>query len=167
MATSNISLKLLIDKKANKVIFAEAGKAFVDILLYILSLPLATAISILTDEYMVGCLGDLYESIGKLGQSYMLTTQTKDSILNPQLSISAAELPLLPASSSRSSSGYSGYGNTEKGFVKGVVTYMVMDNLEVSPMSSISSVTLLNKFKIQDLSQLEERMVVLGKDEVS
>lgn len=97
MATSNISLKLLIDKKANKVIFAEAGKAFVDILLYILSLPLATAISILTDEYMVGCLGDLYESIGKLGQSYMLTTQTKDSILNPQLSISAAELPLLPA----------------------------------------------------------------------
>ncbi|KAF2295982.1 hypothetical protein GH714_035516 [Hevea brasiliensis] len=42
---------------------------------------------------------------------------------------------------------------------------MVMDNLEVSPMSSISSITLLNKFKILELSALEERVVDLDMAE--
>ncbi|KAG5533331.1 hypothetical protein RHGRI_027506 [Rhododendron griersonianum] len=35
----------------------------------------------------------------------------------------------------------------EGGFVKGVVSYMVMDDLVVTPMSTISGITLLNKFK--------------------
>lgn len=51
------------------------------------------------------------------------------------------------------------------GFVKGVVTYMVMDNLEVRPMSTISSITLLNKFNIKDVTGLEEKVVKLGMDE--
>ncbi|CAN1269324.1 hypothetical protein LINPERPRIM_LOCUS13543 [Linum perenne] len=53
----------------------------------------------------------------------------------------------------------------ENGFVKGVVTYMVMDNLEVKPMSTISSITLLNKFNIQDVGSLKEKVVELGMDE--
>ncbi|CAL1381859.1 unnamed protein product [Linum trigynum] len=40
------------------------------------------------------------------------------------------------------------------GLVKGVVTYMVMDNLEVMPMSTISSIALLNKFNITELGSL-------------
>ncbi|KAL5786630.1 hypothetical protein ACOSQ2_009022 [Xanthoceras sorbifolium] len=53
----------------------------------------------------------------------------------------------------------------EGGFVKGVVTYMVMDNLEVKPMSTISSITLLNQFNVKNVGSLEEKVVVLGADE--
>ncbi|GKD12308.1 hypothetical protein Tco_1196715, partial [Tanacetum coccineum] len=51
------------------------------------------------------------------------------------------------------------------GYVKDVVTYMVMDDLVVKSMSTISSITLINKFGVNDLSQLEEKMVTFGKEE--
>ncbi|KAJ9175661.1 hypothetical protein P3X46_014196 [Hevea brasiliensis] len=192
MATSKVSLKFLIDKKGHKVIFAEAGKDFVDFLLYLLNLPLGTVIRLLTEQDMVGCLGNLYKSFNELDESYIRTSQIRESILKPTVSISPTEIPLLllsdelpsklyrcqycnknvakepnVACSSCSARGHGRWNvlSNEKGFVKGVVTYMVMDNLEVSPMSSISSITLLNQFKIQDLSVLEERVVDLGMDE--
>lgn len=52
------------------------------------------------------------------------------------------------------------------GFVKGVVTYMVMDDLEVKPMSTISSITVLNKFNVKDVGALQEKTVSLGLNEV-
>ncbi|KAJ4809928.1 hypothetical protein LUZ62_022494 [Rhynchospora pubera] len=53
-----------------------------------------------------------------------------------------------------------------KGYVKGVVTYSVMDDLTVAPMSTISSITLLDKFQIKDLGSLEEKTVSVGFEEV-
>ncbi|KAK7849095.1 uncharacterized protein LOC112011738 [Quercus suber] len=53
----------------------------------------------------------------------------------------------------------------ERGYVKGVVTYMVMDDLVVKPMSTISSMTLLNRFNVKDVGALEEKVVDLGIDE--
>lgn len=54
----------------------------------------------------------------------------------------------------------------EGGFVLGLVTYMVINNLEVMPMSTISAVTLLNKFNVKDMSALKEKVVYLGFDGV-
>ncbi|CAL9112531.1 unnamed protein product [Musa textilis] len=42
------------------------------------------------------------------------------------------------------------------GYVKGVVTYMVMDNVAVMPVSTISAVSLLNRFHVTDLKSLSE-----------
>jgi hypothetical protein len=56
--------------------------------------------------------------------------------------------------------------SSEGGYVKGVVTYMVMDDLVVKPMSTISSITLINKFNVKDIGALEEKVVDLGIDEV-
>ena len=55
---------------------------------------------------------------------------------------------------------------TERWFVEEVVTYMVMDNLEVTPMSTISCITWLNKFIVGDFGSLEEKVVNFGLDEV-
>ena len=52
------------------------------------------------------------------------------------------------------------------GFVKDVVTYMVMDNLEVKPMSLTSSITLMKTFNIPDFSLLQEKEVDIGYAEV-
>ncbi|XP_059274707.1 uncharacterized protein LOC132029474 [Lycium ferocissimum] len=51
------------------------------------------------------------------------------------------------------------------GFVKEVVTYMVMDDLVVKPMSTISSITLLNKFNVKDVGVLQEEVVNFGMEE--
>ncbi|GKU91875.1 hypothetical protein SLEP1_g5689 [Rubroshorea leprosula] len=55
--------------------------------------------------------------------------------------------------------------STEEGYVKGVVTYMIMDDLEVRPMSTISSTTMINKFNIKDIGVLEEKVDV-GMDQL-
>ncbi|CAN1269398.1 hypothetical protein LINPERPRIM_LOCUS13568 [Linum perenne] len=44
---------------------------------------------------------------------------------------------------------------------------MVTDDLEVKPMSTISSITLFSKFNIQQVDALEERVVELGMDKVT
>ncbi|KAJ7971318.1 DUF674 family protein [Quillaja saponaria] len=209
MASSKVSLKLLIDTKGEKVLFAEAGKDFVDFLITLLSLPVGTVIRLLTKHGMVGCLGSLYDSIENLGETYMQTDQDKDSILKPKAPTFAASLPLFQLADSnndtesptlkmytcrnRCNGNVSDDFNTrcpqcalsmncevpyitrkvandlgpstEGGFVKGVVTYMVMDDLDVKPMSTISSITMLNKFNVKEVGALQEKIVTLGMAE--
>ena len=43
---------------------------------------------------------------------------------------------------------------------------MVMDDLAVRPMSSISNITLLNSFAVKDLAVLQEKTVEIGYSEV-
>ncbi|KAK3137683.1 hypothetical protein QOZ80_5BG0455860 [Eleusine coracana subsp. coracana] len=56
-------------------------------------------------------------------------------------------------------------GSSEGGYVKGVVTYMVTDELEVTPMSAISSIIMINKFSAGKDAQLAEKYVSVGADE--
>ncbi|CAN0898004.1 hypothetical protein LINGRAHAP2_LOCUS19457 [Linum grandiflorum] len=238
--TSKISLKLLIDKKTNRVLFAEAGKEFVDFLFTLLSFPLGTVIKLLSKNKMVGCLGNLYQSIEELSDAFIQPSRSKNSVLNPRSpfrfvgdtllltdnndtsSSSGTKAPakrkfymcrsnnihrtvsdnpdaICPQCRTKWNSGgmYEQYdycyedevirtmdqeatfvetaGATnsnvvnesikENGFVKEVVTYMVMDNLEVKPMSTISSIALLHKFNIQQVGDVEEKVVELGMDE--
>ncbi|XVF75411.1 hypothetical protein PTKIN_Ptkin13bG0186400 [Pterospermum kingtungense] len=207
MAASTVSLKLLIDPVFQRVLFAEAGKDFVDFLFNIMSLLVGTVIRLLSKQGMVGCLGNLYDSIEKLSDTYMQTTANKDSLLKPMVANNSAYVPLLMPNmeSSTSSDLYrcsyhhasscrtyvANYPNSicpscnhvmnqkvtlvnppnkaasssEGGYVKGVVTYMIMDDLVVTPMSTISSITLLNKFKVKDVGVLVEKVIDMGMDE--
>lgn len=216
MAPSKVSVKLLIETKGRKVLFAEAGKDFVDFLFYLLSLPLGSVVKLVREESMCGCLSDLYESIENLNEAYVQENQNKKSVLNPTSQLRVSGIPLLlsdhresttrefytcpssrgvgpnfhggghnymsdvknmtcPSCQAKMTNVWSYVSPTAAstgtvaeggGFVKGVVTYMIMDNLEVTPMSTISSLTLLNKFKVKDVGALEEKVVNLGADEV-
>nr|GMC98240.1 DUF674 domain-containing protein [Ipomoea batatas] len=178
-ATSTVGLKLLIDSKARRVLFAEADKSFVDFLFHLLSFPLGSVIKLVSENSMVGSLGNLYSSIQNLSDTYLQPDANKDVLLNPKAPpILSSDVPLLPARdvSPPSDTGtvyactqgcdyYSDdsesicpkcvkasikclmkYVAPEKtttttggsirdngscsGFVKGVVTYMVMDDLK-------------------------------------
>ncbi|KAF7132936.1 hypothetical protein RHSIM_Rhsim09G0159600 [Rhododendron simsii] len=224
MATSSktkVSLKLLVDTNGKRVLFAEAGKDFVDFLFNLLHLPVGTMAKLLKKQAMVGTLGNLYESIENLNETYFQPDKSKQSLLNPKAPIGSSDIsPLLlqdevsdctvakrfyvcnnscdcedddqyfhyhPYVSNDSealcpdcNSGMSrevGYVTREEvkevelaagegGFVKGVVTYMVMDDLMVTPMSTISGITLLNKFNVKEVGALEERVVDMGMPEV-
>ncbi|KAI8539938.1 hypothetical protein RHMOL_Rhmol09G0221800 [Rhododendron molle] len=237
MATPSIakvSLKLLIDTKEERVLFAEAEKDFVDFLFNLLHLPVGTVVGLLTTAeqsdqqtmanailpHGMGTLGNLYDSVRNLKETYFQSNQTRDSLLKPKVPFSATQvLPLLrleggtsaaktyytcPTNSNACSDGFfqPNYNNknhqfheyfsdnaravcpscskslsqeikyvaaarkVELGFVKGVVTYMVMDDLVVTPTSAISSITMLNKhFNVKDVGALEERVVDLGMPE--
>ncbi|CAI0467692.1 unnamed protein product [Linum tenue] len=217
MATPKVTLKLLINKKTNKVLFAEAGKDFVDFLFTLLSFPLGTVIKLLSKNRMVGCLGNLYQSIEELGDAFFQPKIGKATVLNPKIPFRPSgstlllsdggedgigsttrkfylcpsyhknhqhvtdnpqtlcpsckgtmsnEMPFVnPPPAAASTDKAVGVNSEEGGFVKGVITYMVMDNLEVKPMSTISSITMLNKFNVQEVGALEEKVIELGMDE--
>ena len=52
------------------------------------------------------------------------------------------------------------------GYVKEAVTYIILDDLEVKPMSTISCISLLNKYNVKELGDVEEMVVSVGMAEV-
>lgn len=205
MSESKVSLKLLIDTKSKRVLFAEAGKDFVDFIFHILSLPLATVIRLIGKNGMVGCLGNLYDSIENLNDSYIQHGQTKDVVLKPKVQTPITSVPLLLLKNKPTEKSFYGCShcytisnisddptvkcpkcwnsmkqqmkyvaparviqesNDGGGLVKGVVTYMVMDDLMVKPVSTISSIALLNQFNVKEMGALKEKEVNFGMKEV-
>nr|XP_020153922.2 uncharacterized protein LOC109739247 [Aegilops tauschii subsp. strangulata] len=236
-----LSMKLLVDTKARRVLFAEAGKDVVDFLFSLLSLPVGTAVKLLGKGSMVGSVGSLYASVEKLDGTYVQPGAAKDALLHPavlspavsnksslllgsphppsslraqpepqpttffgcnrsrnydhvylvdecgrQLSCSGCrsymtgtrgtacpscggqmskELKLVPSAVPGRQAAQEAGGVTGKGFVQGIVTYTVMDDLTVTPMSSMSSITLLNTFGVRDLGALEEKTLQLSYNE--
>lgn len=95
--TSRFSLRLLIDTKTEKVIFAEASKPVVDFIFYMLCLPIGSVAKLLGNNDMAGSIGSLYQSVQDLNEYYMHSKQSKDFLLNPVASISSDEFcNLLP-----------------------------------------------------------------------
>ncbi|KAI8539918.1 hypothetical protein RHMOL_Rhmol09G0220300 [Rhododendron molle] len=197
-----ITLKLLVDTKSNRVLFAEAGKNFVDFLFTLLSFPVGTVVRLLTAKSMVGCLGNLYDSVENLSDTYMQPSQSKEDLLKPKVVVRSTETSLLltdddspaPAVNKMCKLLYvtndpkvicpackkctmttevtfvpSKVANTslsgEGGYVKGVVTYMVMDDLVVMPMSTVFGIALLSKFNVTNVASVEEKVVTFGMDE--
>ncbi|CAO2185704.1 unnamed protein product [Urochloa humidicola] len=219
--TRTLTMKLLIDTTANRVLFAEADKDVVDFLFSLLALPVATIVEMLGKRSMSGSFGNIYGSVEKLSYTYVLPGMEKGDLLYPTVVPSAAStsrspLLALPALSSGQPKSFacsnrscgtcsyyvtdtsgrkcpscsgkmtmlltfvppvadsSGYNVQKqkassraaaKGFVQGVVTYTVKDDLTVTPMSTISSVTLLSTAGVTNLAALHEKTVRLGYTE--
>jgi hypothetical protein len=75
MAPTKISLKLVMDKKSERVLFAEANKEFMDFLFNFLTLPFGNITEILKEKGMGGCLPSLFKSIENLSDAYFLPDQ--------------------------------------------------------------------------------------------
>jgi len=205
-----VSLKLVVDTESQRVLYAEAGKEFVDFLIDIIALPVGAFVPLLNQE-MLGGLGNIYESIENLGTTYLQPNVNKDTLLKYKAFISGSvgtlgllQLPNVVTSTSRklyrcnsthscqrvwdvrgtrcpthfygtSEASYQGpqrlnnpYSSTEMegGYVEEAVTYMVMDDLEVKPLSTLSMITLLDKFNLKEIGTLVEKVVNFGMDEV-
>lgn len=89
-----VSMKLLVDTKGKRVLFAEAGKDCVDFLFYLLSLPVATVIRLLREEGMGVSLPKLYQSLENLNDAYIESGKNKDAYLKPVAPVSGSAVPL-------------------------------------------------------------------------
>ncbi|XP_058198947.1 uncharacterized protein LOC131314372 isoform X2 [Rhododendron vialii] len=80
-----ISLKLLVDKARNRVIFAESDHEFVDTLLSFLTLPIGSAVRLLgPDSTAIGSLTTMYNSVASLESRHLRTDYCKDMLLYPR-----------------------------------------------------------------------------------
>jgi hypothetical protein len=186
-----ISLKLLVDKSSNKVLFAEAGKEFVDFLFGLIHIPIGSIMGLLWSHGIAGpgSLSSVYESIQNLDPTCL--HQTKEELLMPEAAFPSNTHPpplllnFVPPKQQAGVDDEKQYFSSETrfgshavdleslihssvlkksadeamvtGYVKGVATFMVMDDLMVKPMSTITSITLLNTFNVKDVSLLQEK----------
>ncbi|XP_008461633.2 uncharacterized protein LOC103500190 [Cucumis melo] len=83
-----LSLKLVIDRKAKRILYAEADKTFIDFLFTMLSLPFATLMKLISispiSTTMFWSLGNLYSSVKTLDIKYFKPNETKEKLLNPK-----------------------------------------------------------------------------------
>ncbi|KAJ1282547.1 hypothetical protein BS78_03G060700 [Paspalum vaginatum] len=198
-----LTMKLLVDKKAQRVLYAEAGKDVVDFLFSLLALPLSAVTKLLTAtvasgprEYlppalagavakaklptttaaagatMVGLVGNLYRSVVELDAGHVCCRDAKNSLLEPVV----LQLVAAPAPSGRlfrrcsswrwRSPAAAGEGSrSSRGYVRDMVTYTVMDDLSVAPMSTICAVTALVALGVSDLTGLQAKTVEIGYKE--
>ncbi|KAK2414548.1 hypothetical protein QL285_037131 [Trifolium repens] len=90
-----VTLRVLIDKEKNKVVYAEAGKDFVDVLFSFLTFPLGTIARLVAKDdsnieaFQFGSISSLYQSVANLDQQYLWSETCKDMLLQPRNSMEA------------------------------------------------------------------------------
>ncbi|KAJ1437323.1 hypothetical protein SESBI_03650 [Sesbania bispinosa] len=94
-----VPLTVLVDKERNRVLFAEAGKNFVDVLFSFLTLPLGTIARLIAKESNMqpvrfGSLSSLYQSVADLDEQHLSTPTCKEMLLHPRNSMEAYCQPL-------------------------------------------------------------------------
>lgn len=83
MAAAQMSLKLAVDKKMNRVAFAECGSDFVDVLLIFLTMPIWIIVRLSGKESKVGSMSTLYESVEDLDMNLLQTKACKKMLFRP------------------------------------------------------------------------------------
>ncbi|KAF6151906.1 hypothetical protein GIB67_010480 [Kingdonia uniflora] len=139
LVLDKMTLKFMVSKSRNEVLYAEAGADFVDFIFSILTLPLGSIIKILGGNTNMGCIDNLYKSTGiELAKGY--------EVVNPKS-------PSLETASGG-------------GFVNDQITYIVTDQLSVKPLLPLDAISILTEFDVP-IEDIEEQVVLFGEDESS
>ena len=146
-------VKFVINKSKTKVLFAEAGSDFADVLLSFLAMPLRTIVEVLENHYgdeapAVGCLNTLYKSARNLD---IIHFQEEDGMINSthfDRQLSRLRVSTHP---------------------KSEATFIISDDLRVFPIVECSIIQTLRKIGIavEDMDGAETRNVTFGLNEVT
>ncbi|XP_019232440.1 PREDICTED: uncharacterized protein LOC109213138 [Nicotiana attenuata] len=197
---SKILLKLLVDKKKDQVVAAEAKVDFMDILVSLLTLLLGTIIRLIKAEAgVVGCMNNLYQSVENLSEEDLFIEQCKTMLLNPRnpypkycmrLKMHVDDTVFEKYYECSDCSKHSYFMNVacscegkftkekflknsventvgdEYVFLKGGISFLITDDLQVKCASPSSLVQILSNVGLSDMNQVEEMHVEVGKNEV-
>ncbi|KAI5005575.1 hypothetical protein ZWY2020_032818, partial [Hordeum vulgare] len=171
---------LMIDIKSEKVCFVEARSNVVEFLAGLLSLPLGTALDLLTKERMVGNIGNVLGSVEKLGRvCHPAMLPLPQQVLGTQSNNIIDTFYTCEGRNTRYSSGVStncGYLSVIPAETIGTLMaaapppttpvpvgmYAVGDDMFVTSASFFATISPLG---IKDLCALQEKTVKIGKEE--
>ncbi|KAH7352077.1 hypothetical protein KP509_19G028800 [Ceratopteris richardii] len=194
----DFKVKFLVSKEKQKIVYMEAEKEFVDVLLGLLQLPIVSALSFFAtsngeSRLQAGSLTTLYSSFQNMNASNFLIE--KDELLRPpcppllgnlwtySTDLSLKPVPALPAtvykcnylfgcmesvSATRGANCRTGHKAameeaiplddadtpSSNGFVQSYLTFIVSDDLNIMPASTIESIIMLNKLGMKSLADL-------------
>ncbi|KAF5204484.1 hypothetical protein FRX31_005929 [Thalictrum thalictroides] len=162
-----ITLKLLVNKETNKVVFAESGEYFVQLLLAFLSYSLSGISRGFGNRSMIGCIDALSKSAEALEASYFRSETSKKMLCKPGYFCSPKfhfYVKMFGLSGNECTCGIS---LEQINPAIGTGKFMITDDLRVNKVSfETAGLPILHKFGIVDGSAFEEKFINVGKKEV-
>ncbi|KAK4270441.1 hypothetical protein QN277_023477 [Acacia crassicarpa] len=178
----SFNLRITVSKSKNKILYVEAEEDFTDFLLSFLSMPLGATLKLLDANVNLGSMQNLYKSVKGLNPSWFGRYRSECPPFSPLLDLKVAsqngckkqpldiceeESPSYHDTSNlftkkmtlfepRCADGWS----EAVGFVRRPSLFAVMDDLQVTPLTSTSTVSFLQKLQVP-FNDLEEHNVTI------
>jgi hypothetical protein len=170
--SKRIVVRVLRRKSNRKILFVEAQEDFTDIVLSFLTFPLGGVLHMLNGRSSISCIDNLYKSVIELSPDMIFRSQdVKDNLSKPYIGLQFdLRNQILPICSMPTIDDLLKFVDPKSpisgGFTKGPISFMVTDNLVVSPMTFISGIAYLEKMKVP-LNDVDERVISIGVKEVN
>ncbi|XLR61846.1 hypothetical protein S83_012518 [Arachis hypogaea] len=189
--SKKIEVKVVQRKSDSRILFVQGKKDFADMLYSFLTFPLGAVVKLLEGNSCMGSMDALYNSIVGLSEDYFVSKEVKDMLVSPLLAPQfKLSNQIIPLDESHAPTYYfdtalgchylstcrgcealeldmfdpTDNGGSEKGFAKGPTLYFATDDLIVTPMLSISVISLLNSTNTP-ICDLVEKMISIGINE--
>ena len=192
---SYVSIKVYVDKKKNRIVYAECGGDFVDVLLSFLTTPLGKIISLARSQSLpmeMGCLSNLYTTVENMDVHNFHSRARKTMLLEPRNSAETQcknlklkfddtlgikySCPIDPCrfrnvsfcgrSMNREVNLPLPFMDVGGCFVKDDIGFIITDDLQVLCVSSSVYFFLYFMLGIMDVTTLEVRSLNVGANEV-
>ncbi|RHN46349.1 hypothetical protein MtrunA17_Chr7g0241291 [Medicago truncatula] len=172
-------VKVVRRKSNEQILFVEGDENFSDFILSFLTIPLGGVVLMFEGLSFLCCMDNLYNSMTELNPDRCLRSQyVKDRLCEPQVGMHLELRNQILPIGETNSSGYIIHCKDHKkevifvdpkspisgGFLRGPTSFMVTDDLVVSPMSLISGLAYLERMKVP-LNDVEERVIRIGVKE--
>lgn len=173
-------VKVVRRKSNEQILFVEGDENLSDFILSFLTIPLGGVVLMFEGLSFLCCMDNLYNSMTELNPDRCLRSQyVKDRLCEPQVGMHLELRNQILLIGETNSSGYIIHCKDHKkevifvdpkspisgGFLRGPTSFMVTDDLVVSPMSLISGLAYLERMKVP-LNDVEERVIRIGVKEV-
>ncbi|KAK4268269.1 hypothetical protein QN277_024950 [Acacia crassicarpa] len=141
-----MSLKVMLSKSKEKVLFAEAEEEITDQFLSFLTIPLGVVERLAQGNADLGCMDNLYKSLAHIDSTRYFKSDLKNKLLNPIMLSEAAEC-------------------RHDCYVKPGTTFIVGDDLSLAPFSSSAALEFLRECKL-GAEDFEAKIIRIGVNEV-
>ncbi|KAL3830438.1 hypothetical protein ACJIZ3_019240 [Penstemon smallii] len=173
--SKKMKVKATVQKSTQKLVFVQAEEDFIDFLFSSLIIPLGQAENLLGCNTSLRGIDNIYKSLANLNANkYLKTPDTKGWLLDPEIPpnyLSKNQIfPISEQIYNFKGGGCKGkplafvYPNNEGSYVKGPGMFMVNDDLTVTPLCMLSTISILNELKIP-LCDVEELEIDIGLEE--
>ncbi|XP_058741768.1 uncharacterized protein LOC131634640 [Vicia villosa] len=165
-------VKVVRRKSNGQIMYVEAEEDFADFIFSFLIIPLGRVLHMLKGFSFLSCIDSLYKSMTELSSDKgFRSSVVKDKLIKPtiqwEIQLRHQILPIHDHNLDRTNErvNFVDYKSPiAGGYVKSPLTIMVTDDLVVSPMSTISGVSYLEKLKVP-FNDVEERTVRICRKE--